>query len=70
MASDASPATAIVSPCVRLCMVDGRSGLCAGCRRTLPEIARWGAMTDAERQTVVAALPGRPQPAPPGAFPA
>jgi predicted Fe-S protein YdhL (DUF1289 family) len=59
-----SPAPApVVSPCVRLCMIDGRSGLCAGCRRTLAEIARWGAMTPAERDAVMAALPRRPQPA-------
>ncbi|HEX7369785.1 MAG TPA: DUF1289 domain-containing protein [Rhodanobacteraceae bacterium] len=25
-------------------------GLCAGCRRTLAEIARWSAMTDYERR--------------------
>ena len=40
-------------------MVDGTSGFCLGCHRTLPEIARWGAFTDAERAIIMTALPER-----------
>ena len=40
-------------------MVDGASGLCLGCFRTLPEIARWERFTDAERASLMAALPSR-----------
>ena len=29
---------------------------CLGCRRTLGEIARWGEMSDAERESVMAKL--------------
>ena len=29
---------------------------CRGCRRTLREIARWGEMSDAERESVMAQL--------------
>lgn len=29
---------------------------CRGCRRTLGEIARWSEMSDAERESVMAAL--------------
>ena len=29
---------------------------CLGCRRTLREIARWGEMSDAERESVMAKL--------------
>ena len=49
----------IASPCLRVCMVDGRSRHCVGCYRTLPEIARWSRMTDAERDDITRALPAR-----------
>ena len=47
------------SPCVNVCQMDPQRGLCLGCARTLEEIARWGTMTPAEREEVLAALPGR-----------
>jgi predicted Fe-S protein YdhL (DUF1289 family) len=56
--SSALPAK-IASPCLQVCMVDGRSRHCVGCYRTLPEIARWSRMTDAERDDVMRALPSR-----------
>ena len=40
------------SPCTGVCRIDERSGLCAGCRRTLDEIAGWSAMDDGERRGV------------------
>jgi uncharacterized protein len=49
----------IESPCIKVCTMDAASGLCAGCGRTLDEIARWGAMNDVERREIVAALPQR-----------
>jgi predicted Fe-S protein YdhL (DUF1289 family) len=52
-------ATAIASPCVRICVVDGASGLCLGCLRSLPEIARWGTLSARERADLMAVLPGR-----------
>jgi hypothetical protein len=39
--------------------MDPRRGLCLGCRRTLDEIARWGGMSDAERERILAQLPAR-----------
>lgn len=60
---------AVVTPCVKVCVVDGASGLCLGCWRTLSEIGRWSAMTDAERATVMAALPEREAKAGLGAHP-
>ena len=39
--------------------MDPESELCKGCFRTLDEIARWGTMTDAERDRIMAELPGR-----------
>lgn len=50
---------AIRTPCVQVCVVDGASGLCLGCLRTLEEIGRWSRMEDAEREGVMAELPAR-----------
>jgi predicted Fe-S protein YdhL (DUF1289 family) len=47
------------SPCIKVCVVDGITNLCLGCGRTLPEIAQWGRMTDAQRKAIMAALPER-----------
>ncbi|ANF55098.1 hypothetical protein DA69_10255 [Brevundimonas naejangsanensis] len=58
-ASAPSPPRAIASPCVMVCTVDGASGLCLGCLRTLQEIATWSRMTDEGRADVMADLPGR-----------
>jgi predicted Fe-S protein YdhL (DUF1289 family) len=49
----------IKSPCIKVCVVDGQSGHCLGCGRTLNEIARWARLTDAERDQVLALLPSR-----------
>ena len=49
----------ISSPCTKVCTIDPRSGLCAGCGRTLDEIARWGSLAEAERQRIMAELPQR-----------
>lgn len=59
-----SPRAQIESPCVLVCAVDGRSGLCFGCKRTLAEIGRWSRMTPEERRAIMAELPSRPQPQP------
>ena len=37
--------TLIETPCVDVCEVDEATGLCIGCRRSLAEIAAWGAMS-------------------------
>jgi hypothetical protein len=47
------------SPCIKVCAMDPARGVCLGCCRTLEEIARWGAMTDAERERVMAGLEAR-----------
>jgi len=49
----------ISTPCIRVCAVDGRAGLCIGCGRTLPEIANWGRYTEDERRALMEALPAR-----------
>lgn len=47
------------SPCVDVCVIDTRSELCAGCGRTLAEIAAWSTFTPAERRRIMALLPER-----------
>lgn len=54
-----APPRPVASPCVTVCVVDGESGLCLGCFRTLREIAGWGRLSEAERAAVMAELPGR-----------
>jgi len=39
--------------------MDPARGVCIGCCRSLDEIARWGAMSDAERMEVLDQLPER-----------
>lgn len=47
------------TPCINICLLDSKTGLCVGCGRTIDEIARWSAMSDSERHAVMAALQTR-----------
>ncbi|MFN2643730.1 MAG: DUF1289 domain-containing protein [Burkholderiales bacterium] len=47
------------SPCIKVCQMDPRRGLCIGCGRKLDEIARWAQMGDEERDRIFADLPQR-----------
>jgi uncharacterized protein len=49
----------IETPCIAVCMIDPRTGLCFGCGRTLPEIARWHRIDGAERLAIMEVLPAR-----------
>lgn len=62
MTPAARPPRPIATPCVKVCAVDGATGYCLGCRRTLPEIAGWARLNDEERAAIMAALPQRPDP--------
>jgi uncharacterized protein len=53
------PADAAPSPCISVCEMMPEAGLCAGCFRTLDEIAAWGSLDAAEKRAVLAALPER-----------
>lgn len=57
--SPQTPPPAVVTPCIKVCVVDGASSLCLGCFRTLSEIGGWSGLTDAERAAVMADLPLR-----------
>jgi uncharacterized protein len=47
------------TPCVNICLLDAKTGLCAGCGRSLGEIAGWASMSDSERRAIMAELPHR-----------
>ncbi len=42
----------VPSPCVSICRMDPVSELCAGCFRTLDEIALWGRMAENSKREV------------------
>ena len=47
------------SPCISVCTIDQVTGLCAGCLRTLDEIAAWSILDDAQKLAVWQTLPAR-----------
>lgn len=53
------PPRSIATPCVKVCIVDGASGLCLGCFRSLSEIGGWSGLTDEQRAAIMADLPTR-----------
>jgi predicted Fe-S protein YdhL (DUF1289 family) len=54
------PPSPIATPCIKVCVVDGESGFCMGCFRTLAEVAGWTKFGEAEREAIMADLPSRP----------
>jgi predicted Fe-S protein YdhL (DUF1289 family) len=56
----ALPAGAPVpSPCINVCRIDPETGCCAGCRRSLDEIAAWSRIDDAGKRAIWARLAQR-----------
>ncbi len=53
------PGNAVPSPCISICAIDQVTGLCAGCLRTLDEIALWSVLEDDEKRAVWAQLDTR-----------
>ena len=49
----------VPSPCNQVCTIDAATGWCDGCKRTIDEIAAWGALDDDAKRAVWAALPTR-----------
>jgi uncharacterized protein len=47
------------SPCAAICLIDPKTGLCRGCGRSLPEIARWPRLESAERRAIMSGLAQR-----------
>ena len=49
----------VASPCINVCRIEAATGYCAGCLRTLAEIATWGSLDDAGKRAVLAQLAQR-----------
>lgn len=43
----------IKSPCIRVCKINGNTGYCEGCLRTIDEISDWVFITDEERLKIL-----------------
>jgi len=56
----------VPSPCIQVCRIDPRSGLCVGCLRTMDEIVAWPSLDAEGKMRVLQALEGRTAPADPG----
>ena len=46
----------VPSPCIDVCLMDAKSGLCEGCLRTIDEIAAWSTLDDDAKRAVWAKL--------------
>lgn len=44
------------SPCINVCEMDPRVGLCKGCLRTIEEITAWSTMSEADKRDVMQQL--------------
>ena len=42
----------VPSPCINVCRMNSRSGLCEGCFRTIDEIIQWSSAGDAQKRAV------------------
>ena len=49
----------VASPCISVCEIIPGTSLCAGCFRTLDEIALWSVLDADDKRSVLAALPAR-----------
>ena len=54
--TDAGP---LPSPCINLCKMDEATGLCLGCRRTIPEIIAWGKASEKDKRAMWQAIKRR-----------
>ena len=59
MTTEDRPGPSLRTPCIKICVVDGESGLCMGCYRRLNEVAGWSKMTPEARDALMADLPSR-----------
>ncbi len=49
----------VASPCNKVCVIHPEARICAGCFRTMDEIAGWGQLSQAGRQALIDELPSR-----------
>jgi predicted Fe-S protein YdhL (DUF1289 family) len=53
------PEVPVPSPCIDVCRMEPQSGLCAGCLRTLDEIAQWSTGSEDWKRAVWRSLEER-----------
>lgn len=53
------PFQRIETPCISICEMDPLTGLCAGCFRSLEEIANWSSYSDEQRKKIMEELKSR-----------
>lgn len=53
------PPAPIKTPCIKVCVIDGETGLCMGCYRELTEVAAWQKLSDEDRARIMTELPTR-----------
>ena len=51
-AQQASPTTAVPSPCISVCHMSADTGWCEGCWRSLDEIGGWGQTSNESKRLV------------------
>lgn len=51
--------TAVPSPCISICQMSPKTGLCTGCLRTIEEIANWSLLPDNEKLKVLQLVEAR-----------
>ena len=49
----------VASPCINICRMNGQTGLCEGCFRSLDEIASWSRHGDSEKRRILEAAAQR-----------
>ncbi|MEZ5628129.1 MAG: DUF1289 domain-containing protein [Rhodocyclaceae bacterium] len=49
----------VASPCVDICRMDPRTGLCEGCARTIDEITAWSRIDDDAKRAILARVAER-----------
>jgi len=59
MSAPGRAADEIASPCISVCAIIPGSDVCAGCFRTIDEIALWSVLEVSDKRMVLAALPAR-----------
>lgn len=49
----------MITPCIKVCVIDKLTEVCIGCGRTLNEIAKWSKYTDDQREEIMYKLKDR-----------
>jgi predicted Fe-S protein YdhL (DUF1289 family) len=59
MSPRGEPEPSPVSPCLGICLMDPRTGMCRGCLRTIEEIRDWYEADAADKRAILERLAAR-----------